>query len=171
MRNQGKDEGDTWLSHSRLGYNYRMTEISAALGVVQMERIDDILEKRQKIADLYNSRLSKIEEVKIPFIGSDVKISWFVYVIRLDEKKFSRQERDKVIKELQNRGINCRDYFPPIHLEPFYVNMFGYKKGDFPITERISETTVALPFYNHLAEEQVGYICSSLEVIINRLKK
>ena len=171
MRNQGRDEGDDWLSYSRLGYNYRMTEISAALGVAQMDRINNILKKRQEIADLYNSRLSKIDGVKIPFISPGVKISWFVYVIRLDEKKFSRQDRDKVVKELQKSGINCRDYFPPIHLEPFYVDMFNYKKGDFPITEMVSSSTIALPFYNNLSESEINYICDNFENIIINFKK
>lgn len=169
MRNQGRDEGDAWLSHSRLGYNYRMTEISAALGVVQMDRIDDILKKRQEIADLYNSKLNKIEGIKIPYVGPDVKISWFVYIIRLDEKRFSRQDRDKIIKEMQNRGINCRNYFPPIHLEPFYVRMFGYKEGSFPITEMVSSLTIALPFYNNLSENEVDYVCGSIKEIIKNL--
>lgn len=166
IRNQGRDEGDAWLSHSRLGYNYRMTEISAALGAVQMERINDILKKRREIADLYNMRLSKIGGIKIPYISPNVKISWFVYITRLDDKRFSRQDRNKVIQELENRGINCRDYFPPIHLEPFYINTFGYKEGSFPITEKISSLTIALPFYNNIAERQIDYICETIEGII-----
>lgn len=171
MRNQGRDEGDAWLSHSRLGYNYRMSELSAALGVVQMERIGEILKKRQKVAELYNQRLREIEGIKIPYVSPNVKISWFVYVIRLDEEKFSREDRNKVIQELENRGINCRDYFPPIHLEPFYVEMFGYKRGSFPITERVSHSTIALPFYNNLTEQEIDYICNNLEDIIKNIKK
>jgi len=166
MRNQGRDEGDDWLSHSRLGYNYRMTELSAALGVTQMDRIEEILGKRQKVANIYNERLSKIGGIKIPYVSSDVKISWFVYVIRLDEKRFSQKDRNRIIQELQDRGIDCRDYFPPIHLEPLYVNMFDYKEGSFPITEKVSSRTIALPFYNNLTEEDIDYTCSSLEKIL-----
>ena len=166
MRNQGRDEGDAWLSHTRLGYNYRMSELSAALGVSQIDRIGEILKKRQQVADFYNKKLNKIKGVIVPYVARGVKISWFVYVIRLDSEKFSREDRNKVIQELENRGINCRDYFPPIHLEPFYVEMFDFKKGDFPITEKVSELTIALPFYNNLTEEEVDYICKNLETTI-----
>ena len=166
MRNQGRDEGNAWLSHSRLGYNYRMSELSAALGVIQMERIKEILRKRKKVAKLYNQKLSNIKEIKTPHIGSDIKMSWFVYIIRLNDQKFSRKDRDKIIEKLNNKGISCRDYFPPIHLEPFYVGMFSHKRGDFPITEKVSSTTIALPFYNNLTEEEVDYVCGNLKNIL-----
>jgi len=170
MRNQGRGEDNRWLSHVRLGYNYRMSELSAALGLVQMERISEMLEKRSRVADFYNQRLSQIKEVKIPYVGPEInKMSWFVYVIRLDSRRFSRGDRDKIIQELDNRGIQCRDYLPPIHLEPFYVEMFGYQQGDFPITEAVSDSTIALPFYNNLSEEEVDYICNNLKDIINNL--
>ena len=93
-------------------------------------------------------------------------MSWFIYVIRLNDKKFSRQDRDNIIEKLREKGIGCRDYFPPIHLEPFYTEMFGYKKGDFPVTEKVSDSTIALPFYNNLAEEEIDYICQNLKKII-----
>lgn len=168
MRNQGRDEGDTWLSYFRLGYNYRMSELSAALGVVQIERIEEILRKRQKVAEFYNQKLSKIEGIKTLYVDSNVKMSWFVYIIRLDEKKFSQEDRNDIIKQLKAKGISCQNYFAPIHLEPFYVEMFGYEKGSFPITEKVSNLTIALPFYNNLTETEINYICNSLEEIINK---
>lgn len=166
MRNQGRDESGSWLSHERLGYNYRMNELSASLGTVQMDRIDEILEKRQEVADFYNKRLSHMAGIIIPYIAPNVKMSWFVYVIRLDSTRFSQEDRDRVMKELGARGINSRAYFPPIHLEPFYVNKFGYGKGLFPVTEKVSGLTIALPFFNNLEEQEVDYICSALEKII-----
>jgi len=168
MRNQGRDEGDSWLSHSRLGYNYRMTEVSAALGVTQMERIKEILGKREAVAQAYNKKLADIGGIKIPFVEKNVKMSWFVYVVRLDER-FSRKDRDKITQKLKEMGISARDYFPPIHLEPFYVEMFGYKTGDFPVTEKVSESTIALPFYNNLTEKEIDYIANSLRQIIQSL--
>ncbi|MFC1931515.1 DegT/DnrJ/EryC1/StrS family aminotransferase [Chloroflexota bacterium] len=170
MRNQGRDKTDSWLSYSRLGYNYRMSELSASLGIAQIDRIDEILEKRQKVAELYNKRLGGIEGIKIPSTASEVRMSWFIYVIRLDEQKFSRRKRDKIIQELRDKGIDCRDYFPPIHLQPFYVEMFGYEKGSFPITEKVSSLTIALPFYNNLAERDIHYICDTLEDIMQTKK-
>jgi len=168
MRNQGRDENNTWLSHSMLGYNYRMPEISAALGTAQISRVTEILKKRQKVADLYNKKLSKIEKIKIPYIAPEIKISWFVYVIRLDDKTFSYQDRETIIKKLERKGISARNYFPPIHLEPFYIEQFGYKKGDFPVTEKVSEMTIALPFYNNLTEREIDYICENLERAIKK---
>jgi len=170
MRNQGRDEEDSWLHYSRLGYNYRMSELSAALGVVQMERVEEILRKRQRIAALYDQKLKGIEGIKTPYLSSSVtKMSWFVYVIRLDEKRFSREKRNKIMLELEGQGINCRDYFPSIHLEPFYAKNFGYKRGDFPITEMVSDLTIALPFYNNLAENEIDYICNSLKIILDKI--
>lgn len=167
MRNQGRDNGDeSGLCHKRLGYNYRMSELSAALGVVQMERLEEILKRRQRIAELYNEKLNKIEGIKIPYVISGVKMSWFVYVIRLDTERFSEDDRDVIIRKLNNEGIGCRAYFPPIHLEPFYVEMFGYKKGDFPVTEEVSRSTIALPFYNNLSKTQIDYICERLGKIV-----
>jgi len=166
MRNQGKDEHNTWLSHKRLGYNYRMSELSASLGVVQMDRIDEILEKRQKVADIYNKKLNKIDGLKIPYIAQHVKMSWFVYVVILDEKKFSRKDRDNIMQELKEKGIACSNYFPPIHLEPFYAEMFGYKRGVFPVTEMISGLTIALPFYNNLQENEISFIVETLKEIV-----
>jgi perosamine synthetase len=171
MRNQGRDEGDEWLSHKRLGYNYRMSELEAALGSVQMDRINEILEKRRKVAQMYNKKLIEVDSLKIPCVDLDTKVSWFVYVIRLNKEKFSEKDRNEIIKELNIRGINSRAYFPPIHLEPFYAETFGYKKDSFPAAEKVSDLTIALPFYNNLTGEEIDYICGNLEAILNKLKK
>ncbi|MDP3991316.1 MAG: DegT/DnrJ/EryC1/StrS family aminotransferase [Candidatus Colwellbacteria bacterium] len=170
MRNQGREEKPGSLAYTTLGYNYRMTELSAALGVTQMKRIEEILARRSQIASLYNERLKKIKNVHIPYVGPEInKMSWFVYVIQLNPEKFSRQERNEVIAKLGKRGVNCRDRFPPIHLEPLYVGTFGYKAGDFPITERVSGATIALPFHNNLTEEEVIYVCDSLEKVLSEI--
>ena len=166
MRNQGRSEGGAWLSHKMLGYNYRLSELSAGLGVAQLDRISEILEKRQTVAQLYIERLSGVDGIRIPYISPNVKMSWFVFVVRLDYKRISREGRDDIISELKRGGISCSNYFPPIHLEPFYVEMFGYKKGDFPITEKVSESTIALPFYNNLAESEIDYICDTLKKVL-----
>jgi perosamine synthetase len=166
MRNQGRDEEGGWLQHQRLGYNYRLSEINCALGVAQMERIEEILAKREKVAGVYSEKLRDFEEVSLPPESTDkIKRSWFVYVIKLNEK-YSPQDRDKILDGLRQKGIGCSNYFTPIHLQPFYVGMFGYKKGDFPITETASERTIALPFYNGLEEEKINYIVQSLESLL-----
>jgi len=160
MRNQGRGESGEWLDHERLGYNYRMDEISSTLGCSQMERIEEILRKRAKIAEMYNQKLAEIEEVQIPHISPNTtKMSWFVYVIRLDGKV----NRDNVIEYLNQEGVQCKPYFTPIHLQPFYKDMFGFKEGDFLITEDVSSRTIALPFFNNLKEEQIDYVLKKLK--------
>ncbi len=155
MRSQGRGESGEWLDHERLGYNYRLDELSATLGCSQMERIEEIIKKREKVAELYNQKLARIEEVQVPYLSSNTtRMSWFVYVIRLKRGI----DRDSVIRFLKEEGIECKPYFTPIHLQPFYVDMFGYKRGDFPITEDVSSRTIALPFFNNLKEEQIDYV-------------
>lgn len=171
MRNQGRDEeGDSWLEHQRLGYNYRISDINCSLGLAQLERIEKLLAKREKVAQMYNSQLENINGVKIPYTAPEVKRSWFVYVIVLEER-YSKEDRDHILLGLRERGIGCGNYFPPIHLQPFYQEMFGFKKGDFPITEHASERTIALPFYGNLKEEQVEQVVSDLKTLLKvRLK-
>ncbi len=165
MRNQGRGESGYWLDHERLGYNFRMDELSAALGCSQMERIEEILDKREKVAGMYGEKLAEVEEVEIPFIAPYVsRMSWFVYVVRLDGKI----NRDKLIEYLNEKGVQCKPYFTPIHLQPFYRKMFGYKEGDFPITEDVTERTIALPFFNNLKEEQMDYVVEKLKKGIAR---
>jgi len=165
MRNQGRDEGMGWLAHSRLGYNYRISDINCALGVVQIERIDEILAARESVAEKYNRLLSEEIPEMIPLCNppEGMSRSWFVYVVQLPER-FSVEQRDEIINHLRSIGIWCNNYFPPIHLQPFYVSKFGYKKGDFPVTEKVSEHTIALPFYNRLADNDI-------EIVIKELKK
>ena len=160
MRSQGRGESGEWLDHERLGYNFRMDELSAALGCSQMERIEEILDKRAKVAEMYGEKLAEVEEVEVPFIASYVsRMSWFVYVIRLEKGI----DRNKVIKYLNEEGVQCKPYFTPIHLQPFYRKMFGYKEGDFPVTEDVTGRTIALPFFNNLKEEQIDYVVEKLK--------
>lgn len=158
LRNQGRGEANVWLSHERLGYNYRMDEMSAALGLAQMQRIDQIVGERQRVAEMYSERLGKVSGVEVPYVSPDVGMSWFVYVIRVDRSV----DRDGVMAHLRQSGIGCRPYFTPIHLQPFYREMFGYRGGGFPVTEDAARRVIALPFFNKLASEQVDYVVEKL---------
>jgi len=165
LRNQGRGKDEGWLSHERLGYNYRLDEMSSALGVAQLERIEELLAKRAKVAEMYNRRLSGTEGVEVPYISPQVKMSWFLYVIRL----WPEVDRERVMARLEEKGVPSRPYFPPIHLQPFYRERFGFQEGDFPLTERVSRSTLALPFYGGLDEESVDYVCEALkEAIVQR---
>jgi perosamine synthetase len=170
MANQGREaKGGKWLKHIMLGYNYRLDEMSCALGIAQMKRIKEILTKRAGVAELYNKKLKEIEDLEIPFIKPGNKISWFVYVVKLAEN-FAGKKRDKIIKEMAKRGVHCSDYFQAIHLQPFYKNEFSYKVGDFPVTENTSKRTLALPFFNNLTEKEIDFIVKSLKEIIHAVK-
>ncbi len=159
MRNQGRDEGGGWLAHTRLGYNYRLSDISCALGIAQLERIEEILEKRKLAASTYNNLLKDI--VQVPATIEGFKRSWFVYVVCLPDK-YSREDRDQILVELAKQNIGCSNYFPPIHLQPFYREQFGCSAGDYKITEHISERTIALPFHNNLKHEEIMYVVENL---------
>lgn len=159
LRNQGRGNNSLLLEHIRLGYNYRMDELSAALGLAQLERIEEMLKKRERVAHTYNSLLHEIDEVELPYVASNVKMSWFVYVIRVKDKI----NRDILMRFLLENGVECRPYFTPIHLQPFYKEMFGFKEGHFPIAESASKRTLALPFYNNLKKEDITFIVEKLK--------
>ncbi|HMO26569.1 MAG TPA: DegT/DnrJ/EryC1/StrS aminotransferase family protein, partial [Tepidisphaeraceae bacterium] len=128
LRNQGR-EGMAWLAHQRLGYNYRLDEISAALGCVQVDRLDEILEARRRVAAGYMSRLLDNRFLILPTLGDDDHMSWFVFVVRLNDL-FDPGDRDEVMRQLRAEGIGCNNYFPPIHLQPYMAERFGFKEGD-----------------------------------------
>jgi perosamine synthetase len=165
LRNQGRDPDGGWLAHPRLGYNYRMTDIHAALGTVQIRRLDALLAQRDRVARLYRERLADEQRLTMQRIPADCRISWFVFVVRLSDD-YTRQQRDAILAKLQSQGIGCNVYFPPIHLQPFYQEQVGCKAGDFPITEAVSSRTMALPFYNHLTEPDVDHVVKTLRALL-----
>lgn len=165
MRNQGRGEMGVWMQHERLGYNYRMDEMSAALGVSQLKRIEKFLSKREQVARLYNERLSGLTSVIPPVEKDYVRKSWFVYVICLVEGL----ERKPVIKELERQGIPCRGYFSPVHLQPYIKKRYGHLEGRLPITESVARRTIALPFHNNLRQDEVDYVVDVLKRAISGL--
>jgi len=168
LRNQGRDVFDAWLNHTRLGYNYRLDEMSAALGLAQLGRIEELLSKRERVAGWYNERLKDVEGVQVPYIApTTTRMSWFVYVIRLA----SEINRNAVMAALEERGIPSRPYFTPIHLQPFYRERFGYRAGDFPVTEAVAHSVLALPFSSVMTEEQVDYVCEHLVTVVREKGK
>lgn len=164
MRNQGR-EGMGWLAHARLGFNYRMSELQAALGVAQMRRIEEILATRRRVARWYLERLAGDSRIRLMKVDPACEISWFVMVVRLNDD-YSATRRDELIETLRCRGIGCSNYFPPIHLQPFYVERFGYRRGAFPVCEALSDRTVALPFHCELDEGQVDRVCRELQGLL-----
>ncbi|MCA9286190.1 MAG: DegT/DnrJ/EryC1/StrS family aminotransferase [Phycisphaerales bacterium] len=158
----------SWLEHERMGFNFRLPEINAALGVAQMRRLDQILDARQRVADGYFRRLGGNPDLILPTIPPDTLMSWFVYVIRLSDR-YTAADRDEIIAGLRRHDIGASNYFPPIPLLPFYRRAYGYVPGDFPVAERVSERTIALPFHNRLTEREQDLICQTLEVMMQRM--
>ncbi|MCB9848940.1 MAG: DegT/DnrJ/EryC1/StrS family aminotransferase [Phycisphaeraceae bacterium] len=182
MRNQGRavsrvdlsrhdpppgGSGASWLSFERLGFNYRMNELSAALGVAQMRRLDEILRKRREVVERYTRRLLSEHRLVLPNIDDAESMSWFVYVVRLTNE-FSREERDRIMAGMRRHDIGCADYFPCIHLQPHVRNAFGHKPGDFPIAESVSRRTIALPFHNNMTDRDVDLVAQTLELMLAR---
>ena len=168
MRNQGRDT-TAWLSHARMGFNYRISELNAALGETQMKRLDEILDLRRHAAGLYNRALADISEIHLPPMAEPKTASWFVYVIRLADK-FTQAHRDAVMKHLQKNGIGCNPYFVPIHLQPYVREIMGTQPGDFPHTEHLAARTIALPFFAKLAEPQVQRVKTVLKDALASLR-
>ena len=160
LRNQGRSPEDGYV-FERLGYNYRLTDIQAAIGRVQLRRIDEMLEKRRQAADWYFESLGPIEDVVLPPRAGSGPESWFIFLIRLAEG-YSTGDRNRLRQLLGQEGIETGAYFPPIHLQPFYRNQLGYAEGDFPVTEQVAARTLALPFYNSLKRETIQFICERI---------
>ncbi len=170
MRNQGRGPGRDWLNHERLGYNFRLSDINCALGIVQLSRIEEIIQKRAQVAQWYQDRLTQDRRVIMQAVPSTCKMSWFVYVVRL-APCFAQEQRDELLLELNRLGIQASNYFPPVHLQPFLMEQYGYTPGDFPITESVSQRTIALPFHNHLTEAEVDIVCNTLQKALSRIEQ
>jgi dTDP-4-amino-4,6-dideoxygalactose transaminase len=167
LRNQGRDQFDEWLMHSRLGYNYRLSELNAAVGMVQLKRIEDLLRKREGVAYEYSKRLRNVEGVSsLRLAPTTTRMSWFVYPVRFSEEI----NRDELLGLLAEQGIPSRPYFGPIHLQPFYRKRFGFKQGDFPNCEKAGSSILALPFYTDMKTEEVALVCDTLAEVIGKAK-
>ncbi|MGH8581944.1 MAG: DegT/DnrJ/EryC1/StrS family aminotransferase [Gammaproteobacteria bacterium] len=159
LRNQGRDRHHAWLEHARLGFNYRMDEMSAALGVSQLRRMECFMARRARVARWYNERLATFDGVEVPHVQPQVRMSWFVYVIRVAPEI----DRDAVMRGLAAQGIPSRAYFSPVHLQPFVREYVDCAPGDLPLTESIAARTLALPFHNRLTEHEVERVVAALK--------
>jgi len=158
LTNQGRSDDGAWLVHSRLGFNYRLSDVHAAIGVAQLERLDWMQDARARIAGRYQDRMQHVEGVTPMYEGPERR-SWFVYAPRLD----ADLDRDAIIGRLEADGVSAKPYLPCIHLQPYYREAHGHGPGELPITESISASTIALPFFCEMTEEQVDRVCSALE--------
>ena len=160
LADQGRGDGG-WLSHVRMGYNYRLDEMSAALGLSQLARLEEIVADRARVAGWYLDALAGVEGLELPSVQPGVRMSWFVFVVQL-AGEFARADRDRVLRHLLAQGIECRNYFQPIHLQPYIRELLGTKEGDFPVTESVGDRSISLPFYNQLTCESVDRVAVAL---------
>ncbi len=162
LRNQGRATDGGWLAHVRLGYNYRLSDINSALGIEQIKRIEEFVAKRSQVAEMYQAALAEEARLCVPREPDGCRMSWFVFVIRLVDS-FSREQRDRVIQYLRDAGIGSSNYFVPIHYQPFIIDLLGDQRGAFPVTERVGDRTLALPFHNNLSREEVQEVVKTLK--------
>lgn len=169
LRNQGRGAGGGWLAHERMGYNYRLSDINCALGLAQLSRIEEFKAKRKKVANTYRKLLAKEERIILPQEPAGCDMSWFVFVIKLAEQ-YSIKHKKELMDKMLEREIQVSNYFPPAHLQPFMVEKFGYKAGDFPITDSTCGRTVALPFYNNISDEDIQLVCNELKQCLDEIE-
>ena len=164
LRNQGRNIDGEWLEHERIGYNYRMSDLQAAVGLAQMQRLQSILLKREKVAKRYMKLIESYNlSITVPHTLKECTMSWFVFIIILPE----HADQQAVIRYLHDNGIQSKQYFPPIHLQPVYREFYSYKPGDYPICEQMSKRTLAIPFHNRLTIEEQTYVIEQLSKAIN----
>lgn len=157
-RNQGRAVDMDWLDHDRLGFNYRLSDVAAAIGVAQVARLDQLLADRDRVAGYYEAALGPLEDVDTPVAGDDKeRRSWFVYPVRLDPGA----DRDGVIAALARTGVPAKAYLPCVHLFP-HIRELGYEQGQFPVAESVSARSLALPFHSGMAESDVERVSDAL---------
>ncbi len=163
-RNQGRAPDMSWLDHDRLGFNYRLSDLACALGIAQLERLDELLRERRRVAALYAEALAGIEDIELPHPDTGGALrSWFVYVIKLPREV----DRDETMLALRERGIDSKPYLPAIHLMSFYRERFGHREGEFPVCEDVARRSLALPFFPQLSEGQVEQVAAALREVLS----
>jgi perosamine synthetase len=164
LSNQGRADSGGWLEHARFGYNYRLSDLAAAVGVAQLERLDEILALRNAAATRYAHLLAGVDGAEPPLADDAAhRRSWFVYPVRLAEEI----DRERVIEALAADGVETSRYLPSIHLQPYMRQRFGFCEGMFPASEEASRRLLALPFYSSIDEEDQQRVVDSLKAALH----
>ena len=164
-RNQGRAPNMDWLDHDRLGFNYRLSDLACALGLAQLEHLDDMLAGRTRVAAAYGEALSGIEGLQLPCPDAGLaRRGWFVYVVQLP----AGFDRDSVVRALSERAIPSKPYFPAVHLMSYYREKFGHREGEFPVCEDVAARSIALPFFPEMTEGQVELVGRTLRDVLGR---
>ena len=165
LRNQGRSEDSEWLRHTRLGFNYRLSDLHCALGLAQLERIDDLLAARAAVAGWYARGLAGISGIALPATLAGCTRSWFAYVIQV-QGGARKAVRDRLMKGLRERGIACQTYFPPIHLQPYFRDAGVGMEHALPHTECAADGCVALPMFSAMSAGQVSEVCAAIRELL-----
>jgi perosamine synthetase len=164
-RNQGRAPDMGWLDHDRLGFNYRLSDLACAIGVAQLERLEQMLAARERAATLYREALAGCEGLELPCEErAGEKRGWFVFVVQLPRSA----DRDSTVRALAERRIQSKPYLPAIHLMSFYRERFGHREGEFPVCEDVAARSLALPFFPSIGEGQIGRVASELQAVLGR---
>ncbi|HZP00823.1 MAG TPA: DegT/DnrJ/EryC1/StrS family aminotransferase [Terriglobia bacterium] len=166
LRNQGRDEGSTWLQHDRLGYNYRLSDVHCALGLAQLERIEDLLRAREAVAAEYHRALAGYPMVTLPGTAVESKRSWFVYVVQLNGAS-PRGLRDGVLDSLRSQGIGCQAYFPALHRQRHIWELGPETRRSLQVAELSADRCLALPFSSKTTREEVEHVSEVLRQAID----
>jgi perosamine synthetase len=164
LRNQGRADSGGWLEHARLGFNYRLDDIRAAIGLAQLEKLDEILERRRGVAARYGRLLGDVGGLELPCADDRAhERSWFVYVVTLP----AGRDREEVVTALDAHGVQSARYLPCIHLQPYMRERFGFREGLCPVAEEMSGRTLALPFHSLLEEAEQAYVADALRAALD----
>lgn len=162
-RNQGRAPDMGWLDHDRLGFNYRLDDLSCALGLAQLRRLDELLAARARVASLYAEALTDVEGLQLPCPDADGdRRSWFVYVVQVPPGV----DRDATVTDMRARGVDTKPYLPAIHLMSFYRERYGHREGEFPVCEDVAARSLALPFFAQLSEGEIAQVAGALREVI-----
>lgn len=168
MRNQGRAANAGWLCHERLGYNYRLSDVHCALGLAQLQRIEELLSGRARVAALYERALRGHPLIRLPQTPHNCKRSWFVYPIQLTIPGTAPDAslRDRLLQGLRASGIGCQAYFPAIHLQPYFRQHSQAPPPPLPHTEAAAQTCFVLPMFSSASDQEIGYVCQTLLEIL-----
>jgi perosamine synthetase len=169
LRNQGRDDASGWLRHTSLGYNYRLSDLHCALGLAQLERIEELLSARARAAAAYSRALAGVPQITLPCDAAETRRSWFVYVIQLREPLGS-EERDRLMAGLRMRGIACQAYFQPIHTQPYFQELGHIPQSPLPHAESAAARCLALPFFSSITDAQVAEVSGSIRELFAQMR-
>jgi perosamine synthetase len=165
-RNQGRAPDMDWLDHDRLGFNYRLTELQCALGLAQLDRLEEMLAARARVARAYGEALAGLDglELPCPDEAGGAARGWFVYVVVLPRGA----DRDATVRTLRERGVQSKPYLPAIHLMSYYRETFGHREGEFPVCEDVAGRSLALPFFPELDEGRIARVAAALAAALGQ---